>query len=87
MLQPQVLLWFPSCGLLTCIWPQLVSSHVSPAHLASALPVSAPPRAVLANPALIHPEHVSQVMGTCCSRHCGSWALFQKLLVRALLAV
>lgn len=55
-----VVLCFPSCVLLTFVWPQLVGSHVPSAH-----PAPAAPTAVLANAAVIHPEHVAQIRATC----------------------
>lgn len=65
-----VLLWFLSCVLFTFVWPWLVGLHVSLPTLPNALLTSASPSAVPTNPAVIHPEHVLQITGTCCSRYC-----------------
>ena len=85
--------WGPQrcCGFLAVSYSPVsgpsLSAHVFLCPPCPCSPCFSAPRAVLSNPAIIHPEHVSQVTGTCCSRHCGSWALFQKLVVRALLIV
>lgn len=76
-------LWFPSCVPLTCVWPQLAHSQVSPAHPAHALLTPAPPTAVWRT-------LPSSILSTCCKSRgpvaagtVGSWEVFQKLVVRA----